>query len=364
MSNLPVMRSASKVNGILFILMLVGMVIYSLPSIYKFSKTQTQAQSWELFTDGELLRQFEVFYDKRLFLRDFSVRQWANLSFLLFGEGTSGVLLGKEGWLFSSQEAIVPNSLASNIDRQMEKIAQVKAQLEASGKRLIMLPVPMKMDIYREYTQTGLRPQVDDLYQAFVTRLEQQQIAVCNLRAAFVAARDNQNLYVRTDTHWSPAGARLAAQTLAGQYPELMGDSAFESDLVEEKELKGDLLNFVNFAPELQPQYFASVTIPLYETVDKGQSDDAMGLFEETSQSLMLIGTSYSRVDDWNFPGFLKEALHKDLMMMAQQAQGPFAPMEEFIESSSFSSPDVETVIWEFPVRTLLALGPSLESGN
>ncbi len=362
MHKLPVMRSASKLNGVIFIVILVAMAIYSLPSVYKFSKTQTQ--SFDLFMDGELLRQFEAFYDKRFFLRDFSVRQWANLSYLLFGEGTNGVLLGSEGWLFSSQEALVPNNLSENIDSQLDMIAEVNAKLQSSGKRLIMLPVPMKMDIYREYTHEGPRPRVDRLYSEFVARLEQQNIEVCSLRDTFVAQRDKQDVYVRTDTHWSPSGARFAAQAVASQYPELVGDTAFESDLIEQKQLKGDLLNFVNFSPELQPEYFDPVTIPLYETVNKAQSADALGLFEETSQSLMLIGTSYSRVDDWNFPGFLKEALHSDLMMIALQAQGPFAPMEEFLDSSTLDSPELETVIWEFPVRTLLALGPPMKSGD
>ena len=37
---LPVMRSASKVNGIVFIAMLAGMFIYSLPAVFNFARTQ------------------------------------------------------------------------------------------------------------------------------------------------------------------------------------------------------------------------------------------------------------------------------------------------------------------------------------
>ena len=61
MSSLPVMKSASKVNGIVFILMLSGMLVYSLPYLYSFSSNQTQVAN--LYADGELLRKFESYYD-------------------------------------------------------------------------------------------------------------------------------------------------------------------------------------------------------------------------------------------------------------------------------------------------------------
>lgn len=56
----PVMNSASKVNGILFCLVLAGMFVYSLPPVFSFAKNQSDA--WNLFVDGKLLRKFEQAY--------------------------------------------------------------------------------------------------------------------------------------------------------------------------------------------------------------------------------------------------------------------------------------------------------------
>ena len=72
-------------------------------------------------------------------------------------------------------------------------------------------------------------------------------------------------------------------------------------------------------------------------------------------QNLMLVGTSYSRIDDWNFVGFLKEALHSDILSIAVEAKGPFQAMDEFLASDALQDPALTTVVWEFPVRTLLA---------
>jgi alginate O-acetyltransferase complex protein AlgJ len=93
----------------------------------------------------------------------------------------------------------------------------------------------------------------------------------------------------------------------------------------------------------------------LYETVASEQGLGADALFGDIEQRLMLVGTSYSRIDDWNFAGFLKEALQSDLLMVALEARGPFQAMDEFLASEAFDSPELATVIWEFPVRTLLA---------
>ena len=350
---LPVMKTASKANGVMFILMLVGMFAYSLPAVFNFARNQTQ--SMDMFFDGELLRKFETFYDKRLFLRDASVQQWTNVQYLLFHEGTSGAVFGRDGWLFSNQEYLVPNDLLGNVDDQLAQIAKVRATLEASGKQLIILPVPLKLDVERRHALEQPSDQLLGLHDEFVSRLQQQQVVVSPVRATFMAAVDEQDMFLRNDTHWSPDGARLAAMELARQHPELIGARHYASAVSGNKAVKGDLVNFLNFDPRLKPQYFVPVDIQLYETLDSEQRTGADALFGEVQQNLMLVGTSYSRIDDWNFVGFLKEALQSDMLSIAVEAKGPFQAMDEFLASDALKDPGLTTVIWEFPVRTLLA---------
>src|SRR5690606_11335582 len=83
------------------------------------------------------------------------------------------------------------------------------------------------------------------------------------------------------------------------------------------------------------------------------QALDADQLFGEADQSIMLVGSSYTRIDDWNFPGFLREALQSDLLTTAVEAHGPFHAMEQFLNDEA-NRQGIDTVIWEFPVRTLL----------
>lgn len=349
----PVMSSAHKLNGYLFCLMMAGMLLYSLPTVFSFGKSQTDALS--LFMDGKLLRKFEQRYDKDIFLRDPSVRLWADIQYRVFGEGRAGVVLGKDGWLYTNQEYLIPNDLDTNLNHQLDRIAKVQQLLQAHGKRLVMLPVPMKLDIYAEHARSPADPRALDLYQRFVSELGQRQIDTAALQQAFKRQRGETDLFVRTDTHWSPAGARLAAQELVRQYPQLRSEHPYVSRQVGEKALKGDLLNYVQFAPALAPQLFDNVTIALYETTNDAQDVSEDSLFGEQQQPIALVGSSYSKIDDWNFVGFLKEAMQNDLVSVAVEARGPFQAMDEFTASDLLSNPHIQTVIWEFPVRTVLA---------
>ncbi|MCO7514945.1 alginate O-acetyltransferase [Pseudomonas guariconensis] len=350
----PVMNSASKANGILFALVLAAMFVYSLPPVFSFARTQGDA--WNLFVDGKLLRKFEQVYDKRFFLRDPSVQLWADAQFHLFGEGTKGVVLGKDGWLYTNQEYRVPNDLEANVATQLEQIAKVEKQLAEHGKHLVLLPLPMKLDIYAEHAEHAFDPRVTSLYDRFVGELQARQLDVVPLRGAFLGNLAGPGLFLKSDTHWSPQGARLSAYELARQRPQLRGDQLYRSHKAGEKNVKGDLMNYLQFDhARLAPQFGPS-RIDLYETLKADQ--DADDLFAEQDQSLLLVGTSYSKIDDWNFVGFLKEALNRDLLSIAVEARGPFEAMNQFLASDQLANPQIDTVVWEFPLRTLLAHRP------
>lgn len=350
----PVMNSANKANGIIFLLVLAGMFVYSLPPVFSFARTQTDA--WNLFVDGKLLRKFEQSYDKRFFLREPSVELWADAQFHLFGEGTKGVVLGNDGWLYTSQEYRVPNDLDANVAAQIEQIAKVEKQLAEHGKRLVLLPLPMKLDVYAEHAQHQFDPRVVSLYDRFVGELQSRQVDVVPLRGAFLSNLAGPQLFLKSDTHWSPDGARLTAYELARQRPQLLGDQAYVSRKAGEKTVPGDLMNYIQFDhARLAPQ-FAANQIDLYETLKAEQNTD--DLFAEEDQSLLLVGTSYSKIDDWNFVGFLKEALNRDLISIAVEARGPFEAMNQFLSSDQLANTQIDTVVWEFPLRTLLAHRP------
>src|SRR3990167_4646223 len=355
----PVMNSAHKFNGIAFILMLGVMLLYSLPRVTSFAKTQSWTDASELFMSGQLLRQFEDYYDKGLFLRDPSIELWASAQYLLFREGSSGVVLGRAGWLFSNEEYRLPNAYQQALSSNVAKIAEVEKTLKAHNKRLILLPLPMKLDVYAEYATRTPDRRSQQLYGDFIAQLRRSRIEATPLREAFLAHMDRQPLFLMTDTHWSPFGARLAAQELARQHPELIGSATYSSHQVAEKTLAGDLSNYLQFNRELAPEHFQPSPLAVFETLKDNQQVSADSLFGETEQPIMLVGSSYTKIDDWNFPGFLKESLKSDLQTTPAEARGPYYAMQQFLEGKHLQDPAITTVIWEFPLRTLLSEEPT-----
>lgn len=355
----PVMNSAHKFNGIAFILMLGVMLLYSLPRVASFAKTQSWTDASELFMSGQLLRQFEDYYDKGLFLRNPSIELWASAQYLLFREGSSGVVLGRAGWLFSNEEYRLPNAYQQALSSNVAKIVEVEKTLKAHNKRLILLPLPMKLDVYAEYATRTPDRRSQQLYGDFIAQLRRSRIETTPLREAFLAHKGRQPLFLRTDTHWSPFGARLAAQELARQHPELIGSAAYSSHQVAEKTLAGDLSNYLQFNRELAPEHFQPSLLAVFETFKDNQQVSADSLFGEAEQPIMLVGSSYTKIDDWNFPGFLKESLKSDLQTTAVEARGPYYAMQQFLEGKHLQDPAITTVIWEFPLRTLLSEEPT-----
>lgn len=116
---------------------------FSLATVRDYMRKQDTGL--EMFIDGQLMREFEAHFDQTFFLRDFAIRQWSNVQYLLFDEGTSGVILGKQGWLFSNQEYLWPQDFELAFEHQLDHISTVQQQLSRDGIRLILLPVPLKV---------------------------------------------------------------------------------------------------------------------------------------------------------------------------------------------------------------------------
>lgn len=348
----PTMSSASKVNGILFIAMIAVMFVYSVPKLWGFAETQTEAA--KLYADGQLSRKFEEQYDSGFFARESAIKAWSNLSFWLFREGLTGVVVGEDGWLYTNEEFTFPNDLDARLERQMARVEKTAARIGAQGKKLIIVPIPMKADIYGDHVSHGLGERPALLYTRFTEQLSKRNIPFSPLREVYLASKDRTQLFFKKDTHWTPEGAKLAAQQIALSFPDLLGDELYRTEVIHETQHAGDLVNFIKVSPWLDPEIYSPEPLARYQTIRVEQKTDASALFGNNNPSVVLVGSSYTKMDEWNFEGFLKEHLKTDLLSIAVEQKGQFVAMDEFLASDLLADDSVETVIWEFPVRSLI----------
>lgn len=348
----PVMKSASRWNGYIFCAVLVVMMIYSLPKLFDFSRHQTKAVS--LFLSGDLSREFEGVYDKDFPVRDVSVALWANLRYLMFSEGEPGVLIGRDGWLFSNEELLLPNNHRKVVNGHLQKVASYVEALTQQGKSLYIVPVPMKVTVYPEYYGTNVSPAYYEVNAHFKQGLDDMQIAHVDLLSEYEREKQKSTdlLFLKKDTHWSPYGAQVAARLLALQYPELVEAAEYRTVNGGVESYQGDLTNFLLAGERLVGDLKTAESINRYETAAvMSQASDA--LFGERGQVVDLVGTSYSDIEQWNFRGFLQQSLGREVDSYSLKEKGPYAAMDEYL-ATAINESSAQAVIWELPVRVLL----------
>jgi alginate O-acetyltransferase complex protein AlgJ len=95
-----------------------------------------------------------------------------------------------------------------------------------------------------------------------------------------------------------------------------------------------------------------NLAITTTQSVKPTKSDDLFA--EEQPLSQVLIGTSYSANEKWNFAGALKQYTGRDLLNLAEAGKGPFIPMRQWLQNDGDKQPGLQRVLWEIPVRYLL----------
>lgn len=146
---------------------------------------------------------------------------------------TPSVIVGRSGWLFFAGDEALAAYRAVQPLREQELAAwqrRIEARrdwLAARGIRYLVVIAPNKETIYPEFMPAHLNRvrEVTRLDQ-LVTRLRAEStVAIVDPREILRAAKADDVLYFRTDTHWNDAGAWLLYREILARlrlwYPEL-----------------------------------------------------------------------------------------------------------------------------------------------
>ena len=339
----------------LFMVTLVVLGAWSVRSFFGFS---TNADATVL--NGRWAKTVETHYDEEFPIKRLGTNLWAALDYKLFNEGRPGVVLGRDQWLFSDEEFNPIVNQEQNLQGNYALVEGVRQTLKDKGVKLVMAIVPAKTRLYPEHLGEAKPSSIHaELYQDFHAHAAAGQMLAPDLLGPLQQAKLNgQQVFLRTDTHWTPEGAQIAAQALAKTIAEqtpLSGEpQRFVTEPAETITHKGDLRLFLPLDPLFENLMPATEPLQKRTTVaagDQAASDDA--LFANTEVPVALIGTSYSANPNWNFVGALKQALHSDVVNYAEDGHGPILPMLSYLQSDAFKNSPPQVLIWEFPERYL-----------
>ncbi|RRV08377.1 alginate O-acetyltransferase [Pseudomonas sp. v388] len=345
---------------ILYIAIFLGLLlVLGIWSLRSFGSFSTSAETTVL--DGKWTKAAETHYDDEFPIKRLGTNLWAALDYKLFNEGRPGVVLGKDQWLYTDEEFDAVVNAEQNEADNLALIQGVRDALEAKGSKLVLAIVPAKTRMYPEHIGDNKPASLHvDLYQQFHAEVAKAGIVAPDLLAPLQAAKQKGQVFLRTDTHWTPMGAEVAAQqlglTIAEKTP-LQGEpEQFVTQAKESAPYKGDLTNFLPLDPLFsnllpKPDTLQQMSTDLVQSAPAG--DDA--LFADSDVPVGLVGTSYSANPNWNFVGALKQALRSDVVNYAEDGKGPILPMLKYLQTDAFKNSAPQVVIWEFPERYLPA---------
>ncbi|MBC3413274.1 alginate O-acetyltransferase [Pseudomonas sp. SWRI107] len=338
-----------------FMGLLVGLGAWSLGGLESFNRTEQMT-----VLNGKLAKAAETHYDEQFPIKRLGTNLWAALDYKLFNEGRPGVVLGREQWLFTDEEFNPAADAEQQMQDNLALVRGVRDTLQRQGVQLVLAIVPAKARLYAEYigkeTPASLH---DDLFNRFHAQARQANVLAPDLLAPLEQAKARGQVFLRTDTHWTPLGAEVVAQAVAEtvKRQQLLDaePQTFITEAGASAPYKGDLTNFL----PLDPLFSNLLPSPDNLQQRSTRPADAEGqgggdaLFADTQIPVALVGTSYSANPHWNFLGALQQALHSDVANYAEDGHGPLLPMLKYLQSDAFKNAPPQVVVWEFPERYL-----------
>ncbi|MFC0711403.1 alginate O-acetyltransferase [Azorhizophilus paspali] len=333
---------------------LLALSLWSLKGVAGFSTADNTP-----VLNGKLALAFEKHYDEEFPIKKLGTNLWAALDYTLFGEGRPGVVIGANQWLFSDEEFKPTATASQNITDNQALIQGVRETLARNNVQLVMAILPAKARLYPEnFGEQHPAPLHEQLYQNFRRIVADADIQAPDLLGPLQQAKAQGQVFLRTDTHWTPYGAQVVAGQLAtaikpiGVLPE--SGNVYVTETLPGGPHKGDLTNFLPLDPLFEELLPPPDQLVKHNTRQQEESAPAGDdLFAETQVPVALVGTSYSADERWNFAGALRQALGSDLVNFAENGRGPLLPMLKFLQSEDFKKSPPRLVIWEFPERYL-----------
>lgn len=349
------------ISGTFMLIFLISAAAFSIAAIWQGRAGAAPLAPMPVIK-GEWTPLYEKNFSRKLYTYNGSRDGWGAINYAFFREGNEGVLVGADGWLFTKEEFDHQPAQQENIRKNMAYIYAVNDYFKTRDIELVIVPVPSKARIYHEKLGRYEFPAYkENVYSNLVSDLRAYHIHVVDVMVPMSLQKSSNNLFLKTDTHWTPGGALITAQSVARyisrKIPLKFEKAGYETALDKTENYKGDLLRYIpvgNLSAQLR---LPEDRLPVFQTVESGielaAGDTADLLFSEKSPPITLVGTSYSANPKWNFEGFLKQSLQTDILNAADGGLGPLETMDKYLKNQAFKDTPPQLVIWEIPERYL-----------
>ncbi len=283
-------------------------------------------------------------------------------------DGGEKAIVGRDGWLFYKpgvDDLVARGQPAAATNDPVTAIVAFRDALAGRGMQLLVMPAPNKESIYPDRLTTRAaegRVLVSPTTRDLLARLRAAKVECLDLFAVFAAARTREAgsaaapLYLKQDSHWSPAGVTLAAQAVARRLTELgwvkPGPTRFTVKPAPVDRF-GDVLRMLQSAPIERASIPESVPCVQVVRAEGGQ------LYEDDPQSeILILGDSFLRIYAQDDPGSAGFVAH-----LARELQQPLTSVvndggaSTLVRQELYRRPELlrnkRVVVWEFVERDI-----------
>ncbi len=315
--------------------------------------------TWSTFMDGKVSNEIARAMEKTP-LPSKAAQLERGLSWLAVRDLGPRVRQGCPGWLFVADELTPHAKAALHADARAAVVADINERLLARNIQLFVMVVPDKSRIEAEQL-CGLSrsEQFEGRVRTWVASLQERGIRILDTEPALRAS--GTNAFLRTDTHWSQAGAERAAHAAAAailKMPNADGLLQPRQQYTITRDaislVQGDLIRLAgidwlppSLLPPLDEVRKTSFT-PVQNTAGNGE-DDLFG--DADLPGVALIGTSFSR--NSHFLPFLQTALQTKIGDFARDGGDFSGAARAYFNSVAFKETPPRLLIWEIPERVL-----------
>lgn len=329
---------------------------------------------------------FDEYYSDHFGLRDWFVNRYKLLKYNIGDSPSKDVLIGKDGWLFLGS---IKKRASGYFDPYYDPIGDVrninlyskkdlinlsaymkglKSWLNDKGIEYVLVIVPNKHTVYFDklpdyISKVNKHSATDQLIECLK---EYTDVPVVDLRGKLINAKDKNQLYCKTDTHWNHFAANIAQYEIMTEIEKMFP----EKIKPEIKKLRngiigsGDLAylmgvyNFKESEPDPQP-IFEQTCTPTKQPKDAKQKETCTLICEKQKLNAVIFGDSFFEKLEPYFSRKFKrstyiwERLNYPSLIKYIELEKPDIVIEEWIERIL---PYVPQVVNEFnrPLNEIL----------
>jgi len=300
-------------------------------------------------------------------LPHWAARKEREASWLAVGDLGPQVRQGCSGWLFLADEITPQPGADANLRDRAHAVAAIRDSLQQRGIRLMVAVVPDKSRI-ETLRLCGLERSaaIDNRLRVWTGRLAAAAVPLVDTTAVLQAMVERgADPFLRTDSHWTEAGADAAARAVADAVRargiEVAPHRSYDIRAGEPQRRPGDLVRLAGIdglPVSLQPQPETAVDSSFTaRTSDSGAAPGKPSsaedeLFGDTDlPQVALIGSSFSRTS--HFADFLAAALQTPVGNFARDGGNFWGAAGAYFASDAFRQTPPKLIVWEIPERAL-----------